>query len=76
MALDRASTWIGPMDTANSLPAEAALDRQQRIAREAELIAEARASAAAGQLVDPAEMKAWIDSIGTDHELPPPYSCR
>ena len=26
--------------------------------------------------VDSAEVKAWIDSIGTDHELPVPYSGR
>lgn len=64
------------MDTANPIPVEAVPDRQHRIAREAELIAEARASAAAGRLVDSAEVKAWIDSIGTDHELPPPYSRR
>ena len=50
--------------------------RQCRIAYEAGLIAEARASVAAGRLVDSAEVKVWIDSIGTDRELPPPYSRR
>jgi hypothetical protein len=46
--------------------------RQRRIAREAEMIAEADAELDAGLYVDWAEMEAWFDSIGTDHELPPP----
>ena len=41
---------------------------------EATLIAEARADVAAGRLVEPAAVKAWIDSIGTNHELPVPYA--
>ena len=36
------------------------------------MIAEADASIAAGRLIDAAEIDAWIDSVGTDHELPPP----
>jgi predicted transcriptional regulator len=40
------------------------------------MIAEADADIAAGRLVDSAKVKAWIDSIGTDHELPVPYSGR
>ena len=51
-------------------------ERQRRLAWEAEGIARARASAAAGRVVDSAKVKAWIDSIGTDHELPVPYSGR
>jgi len=50
--------------------------RARRIAREAEGIAKARASVAAGRVVDEAEVDAWIDSIGSDHELPTPYSGR
>ncbi len=50
--------------------------RQHRIAWEAERIAEADADIAAGRLVDSAKVKAWIDSIGTDRELPVPYSGR
>ncbi len=46
--------------------------RQNQIAREAELIARARASAAAGQTVSEEQVDAWIDSLGTDHELPAP----
>lgn len=47
-------------------------DRQHRIAVEAAEIAAARAELDAGLYVDPAEIDAWIDSIGTNHPLPPP----
>jgi len=40
------------------------------------MIAEADADIAAGQTVSEEEVDAWIDSIGTDHELPPPYPRR
>jgi predicted transcriptional regulator len=62
-------------DRAPVYPPETAADRR-RIAWEAEGIARARASVAAGRVVDEAEVDAWIDSIGTDHELPVPYSGR
>lgn len=52
---------------------ESAAEKQRCLAREAEMIAEADADIAAGLIVDSADVKAWIDSIGTDHELPPPY---
>ena len=71
------------MDTAplpaGSAPAacpETEADRQRRIAREAAMIAEARASAAAGRVVSSEEVDAWIDSLDTDHELPAPRSGR
>jgi len=48
----------------------------ERQAREADGIAEADVDVAASRLVDSAKVKAWIDSIGTDHELPVPYSGR
>ena len=54
--------------------AETEAGRRRRIAREAEGIAQARASANAGRLIDAAEIDAWIDSLGTDHELPLPHS--
>lgn len=57
-------------------PAETEAERQTRHAWEAERIAEARADIAAGRLVDSAKVRAWIDSIGTDHEMPVPYSGR
>lgn len=43
---------------------------------EAEMIAAARAEVAAGKLVDAAEVDAWIASLDTDQELPPPRSGR
>jgi hypothetical protein len=55
---------------------ETAEAKAQRIAREAEMIAEARASVAAGRVVSLEAVSAWIDSLGTDHELPLPQSGR
>jgi predicted transcriptional regulator len=40
------------------------------------MVAEADADIAAGRLIDEAEVDAWIDSIGTGHEVPPPRSGR
>jgi predicted transcriptional regulator len=57
-------------------PVETEADRQRRIAWEAVMIAQADASIAAGRVVDEAAVDAWIDSIGTDNELPVPYSDR
>jgi predicted transcriptional regulator len=37
------------------------------------LIAEALDELAHGLVVDHAEVDGWIESIGTDHELPPPF---
>ena len=53
---------------------ESAVAKQRRLAPEAELLAEAFADVAAGRIVDEAEVDAWIDSLGTDHELPLPRS--
>jgi hypothetical protein len=36
------------------------------------MIAEARASVAAGRVVSFEAVSAWIDSLSTDDELPPP----
>jgi len=65
-----------PSDRADAPRPETEAARQRRLAWEAEGIARARASAAAGRVVDSAKVKAWIDSIGTDNELPVPYSGR
>jgi predicted transcriptional regulator len=65
-----------PDDRADTVSPETEAEQQRRLAWEAEGIARARASAAAGRVVDSAKVKAWIDSIGTDHELPVPYSGR
>jgi predicted transcriptional regulator len=51
---------------------EGVVEKRRRLAREAEMIAEADADIAAGRLVGSAAVDAWIDSIGTDHELPVP----
>jgi predicted transcriptional regulator len=63
-----------PAPVANHVETEA--ERQRRIAWEVKMIAEADADIAAGRLVNSARVKAWINSIGTDHELPVPYSGR
>jgi len=64
------------VETGHSPRSEIEAARQRRIAYEAELIAEARASAAAGRVVSSEEVDAWIDSLGTDNELPAPKSGR
>jgi hypothetical protein len=63
-------TGAPPRDKYPSSETEA--EKQRRIAHEAELIAEADAEIAAGLFIDSADVKVWIDSIGTDHELPVP----
>ncbi len=63
------------MDTLPPHP-ETEVERQARIAWEANGIAEARAELDAGLYVDADEMRAWILSMGTDHELPPPPTRR
>jgi predicted transcriptional regulator len=65
-----------PLPGDNAQHPETDADRKRRIAWEAEMIAEADADIAAGRLIDAAEVDAWIDSIGTDHELPPLRSGR
>jgi predicted transcriptional regulator len=65
-----------PAGSASAARPETEADRQRRIAREAEMIAEARASAAVGRVVSSEEVDAWIDSLDTDHELPAPRSGR
>lgn len=44
----------------------------ERLAREAELINEARDSIALRGTIPMEAVFAWVDSIGTDHELAPP----
>ena len=65
-----------PADDAPAARRETEADRQRRLAWEAEMIAEARAELDAGLYATSAEVKAWIDSIGTDREMPVPYSGR
>jgi hypothetical protein len=40
--------------------------------RELEMIAEAEADVAAGRVIPWDDVKAWMDSWGTENELPPP----
>jgi hypothetical protein len=69
------------MDTVNPAPGESAdtprpeteAERQRRLAWEAEGLARARASIAAGYYATSAEVNAWIDSLGTGNPLPAPY---
>jgi predicted transcriptional regulator len=63
-------------DRAPNPETETETDRKHRIAWEAEMIAQADAELDAGLYVDADEIGAWIDSIGTDHELPPPPTRR
>lgn len=51
-------------------------ERQRQIGREAEDIAKADVDVEAGRLVDSADVKAWIDSIGSDRQRPVPYAGR
>ena len=51
---------------------ESQADRRDRLAWEAAGIAEARAELDAGLYVDADDVDAWINSIGTENELPPP----
>ncbi len=52
--------------------AETDADRQDRLTREAEMIAEARAQIARGEVVDFEDVEAWINSWDTPHEKPRP----
>lgn len=52
---------------------ETETERRDRLAWEAEGIAKARASIAAGYYATSKEVKAWIDSLGTERPLPVPY---
>jgi predicted transcriptional regulator len=63
-------------DRAPESHSETAAERQRRFAWEAAMIAEADAEIEAGLFVDAADVDAWIDSIGTDHELPLPATRR
>jgi hypothetical protein len=77
MAVGHRPDYLGHMDTldpetGHAPRPETEAERQDRLAWEAEGIAEARAELDAGLYVDADEIDAWIDSMGTDHELPPP----
>lgn len=67
------STMDTPItDPGNLSHRESAADQNARLVWEAAGIAEAQADLEAGNYVDAADVDAWIDSIGSAHELPPP----
>ena len=83
LAVVRCQDYIASMDTsphphdpADTLSPETEAERRARLAWEAVGIAEARAELDAGLYVDADEIDTWIDSIGTDHEMPPPPTRR
>jgi predicted transcriptional regulator len=69
-------TATRPGDSAQAVRFENEAARLRRLARETEMIAEAEADIVAGRLVDSDVVDAWVDSIGTERELPIPYSGR
>lgn len=64
------------LDADQPPPPETEDERRTRLSWEAKRIAEADAEVAAGLYVDADEIDAWLDSLGTDHELPPPPTRR
>jgi predicted transcriptional regulator len=52
--------------------AETADERQHRVACEAQRIEASDASIDAGRLISLSAVSAWIDSVDTRNELPPP----
>ncbi len=65
-----------PEESADPLRRETDAERRRRIAREASMIAQADAEIDAGLYVGADDVDAWIDSIGTAKELPPPPTRR
>ena len=55
---------------------ETEAERQSRLAWEAEGVAQARAELEAGLYVDADDIDAWIDSLESERELPPPPTRR
>lgn len=69
-------TMRHPTQCAAAPRPETAAAKQRRVAREAKELAVTQASAASGRSVSEARVDAWIDSLGTDDELPPPRAWR
>jgi predicted transcriptional regulator len=65
-----------PNDSGSAARSETEMAKRRRLVWEAEMIAEADAEIEAGLFIDEAEVDAWIDSLGTDHELPVPQPRR
>ena len=65
-----------PRDRASAELTEPPEEPRVRLDREAEQIAEADASIAAGYYATADEVEAWIDSLGTNHAGRAPYPAR
>lgn len=67
-----------PVSDSNALifPDETEAERQRRLDNEDRAIAEAIADCDAGLTVSSETVKAWIDSLATDHPLPLPRARR
>ena len=61
-----------PTERVDTPRPETETECQDRMAWEAEGIAEAQAEIAAGLYVDIADVRAWVDSLRTDPPLPVP----
>ena len=61
-----------PAERVETTGPETEAERRDRVAWEAEGIAEAQAEVAAGLYVDMADVRAWVDSLRTDAPLPLP----
>jgi hypothetical protein len=68
------STNLAPGEPPPMPRQESTAARRQRLDREADLLAQAQASAAAGRTVSDAQVDAWIDSMASDNPLPTPRS--
>ena len=51
---------------------ETEMQKAERLKRECELLNEARAEFAAGQVIDEQEFDHWLDKIDSDEDVPPP----
>ena len=75
-AYDLVMPAIRPIIDARATNAKAAEATTRRHPGEAEMIADARASVAAGRTCSLEAVTAWVDSWDTEHELPPPHAGR
>jgi predicted transcriptional regulator len=65
-------TWMDDITPGRNEAVETEAEKQRRLACEARMIAEARAQLDAGLYFDATDVDAWIDTLGTDNEPPPP----
>ena len=71
--LDAGNLDDGNLDAGRPASQETESEPLNRLAWEADGIARARASIAAGYYATSAEVNAWIDSLGTANPLPVPH---